>query len=63
MIHFAPRAVVSRPLIRLEVTPYEHAGLVEWMEARAQRAAEDPDQIDYADYLFRHITELRELGR
>jgi hypothetical protein len=63
MIHFAPRSLVVRPLIRLDVTPFEHSGLVEWLEARALRAAEDPEQIDYADYLFRRIAELREAVR
>jgi hypothetical protein len=63
MIHFAPRSLVIRPLIRLEVTPFEHAGLIAWLEARALHAAEDPAQIDYADYLFRRIAELREAAR
>jgi hypothetical protein len=39
MIHFAPRALVVRPLIRLEVTPFEHAGLIAWRRIAELREA------------------------
>jgi hypothetical protein len=60
---FAPRALLSRPLITIEVTSSELSMLVEALNTRACRAAEDPEQIDFADYLFRRVAELREAFR
>ena len=37
--------------------------LSEMMQARALRAADDPHQTDFADYLFWRVVELREAGR
>ncbi len=37
--------------------------LLEAPNAKADRAAQDPDQIDFADYLYRRVTELREALR
>jgi hypothetical protein len=53
----------ARLLIAVEITPLELSLLIEVMQARALRAADDPDQIDFADYLFRRVAELREAGR
>jgi hypothetical protein len=60
---FAPRALLTRPLIPLEITPRELSLLIGALEIIARRAAEDPEQEDFADYLFRRIAELREAGR
>jgi hypothetical protein len=37
--------------------------LIAALETRALRAAEDPDQVDFADFLFRRVAQLREAGR
>jgi hypothetical protein len=60
---FAPRALLRRALIVVEITPSELALLVEALEARAAVAAEHPEQIDFADFLFRRVAELREACR
>jgi hypothetical protein len=59
----APRAMLPRPLIAIELTSSELSMLVEALSAKACRAAEDPEQIDFADYLFRRVAELREAFR
>jgi hypothetical protein len=59
----APRALLVRSSIRVEITPFELSLLIEALQARAIRGAEDPEQIDYADFLFRRVAELREAGR
>jgi hypothetical protein len=59
----APRALFRRPLISIKVTPFELSLLIERLQARALVAADDPDMIDFADYLFGRIAELREAGR
>jgi hypothetical protein len=62
--HFAPRALLRRPSkIPIEVTPTELATLIEALEAKALRVAEDPELIDAADVLFHRVAELREAGR
>jgi hypothetical protein len=68
LVHLAPdrttpRALLRRSLISLAVTPSELSLLIEALNAKAVRAAEDPDQIDFADFLFRRVAELREAGR
>lgn len=61
---FAPRAVLAaRQTIAVDLTPFELSLLVEALEARATRAAEDPDRVDYADHLFVRIAQLREAAR
>ena len=59
----APRSLLLRPLITLEVTPAELSVLVVALNAKACRAAEDPEQMDFADYLFRRVADLREAFR
>jgi hypothetical protein len=60
---FAPRALLRRPTIRIELTPFEATVLIEVLEMRALRYAEDPETIDVADHWFRRVAELREAGR
>jgi hypothetical protein len=59
----APRALLHRSLITVEITPLELSVLIEVLTTRAVRAADDPDQVDFADFLFRRIAELREAFR
>jgi hypothetical protein len=59
----APRALLVRPAITIEVTPSELCLLIEALERAASRAAEDPAQIYFADYLYRRIAELRDAAR
>ena len=59
----APRALLARLLISVEVTPSELSLLIDTLQAKAVRAAEDPDQTDFADYLLRRVAELREAMR
>ena len=61
--HTAPRALLRRSLISAQVTQSELSLLIEALNAKAVRAAEDPEQIDFADFLFRRAAELREAGR
>ena len=60
---FAPRALLRRPLICIQVTPSELSLLIKALNAKALRAAEDPEQVDFADFLFRRVAELREAFR
>lgn len=62
-IDFPPLALLVRPTITAELTPSELSLLIEALQARAIRAADDPDLVDYADFLFRRIAMLREAGR
>jgi hypothetical protein len=59
----APRALLVRPTINVELTPTELALLIEALTVRANRAAADPEQSDFADYLYRRVAELRQAGR
>ena len=59
----APRALLLRPLITIAVTPSELSALVEALNGRTCRAAQDHEQVDFADYLFRRVAELREAFR
>ena len=63
MKDFAPRSLLCRPTIAIEVTPSELYLLIEAMETAAKRAAEDTAQLDFADYLCRRVAELREAAR
>ena len=60
---FSPRALLRRPTITVELTPFELHLLIEQLEARACRAADDFDTIDVADHFFQRIAQLRELVR
>jgi hypothetical protein len=61
--HHAPRSLLVRPTITLEVYLVELHNLIELLTARAVRALKDPDQVGCADYLFQRIAALREAGR
>lgn len=63
MSYHAPRSLLVRETITVEVYPVELHDLIELLTARAVRALMDPDQIGYADYLFTRIAALREAGR
>jgi hypothetical protein len=58
----APRALLVRPLIAIEITPSELYRLIRSLEAEAVMAA-DIGLDDYGDFLFRRVAELREAGR
>lgn len=60
--HPAPRALLVRSLISVEITPSELYRLIRSLEDEALVAIED-GRDDYADFLFRRIAELREAGR
>ena len=60
---FAPRALLIRPTIAIEVTPSELHMLIKALETAATRAADDVAQLDFCDYLLRRVAELREAGR
>jgi hypothetical protein len=55
--------LLRRPTIRIELTPFEATVLIEALEMRALRYADDPETIDVADHWFRRVSELREAGR
>jgi hypothetical protein len=59
---FAPRALLVRPRVAVELTAAELYRLIRSLEAEAVAAAEI-GMDDYADFLFRRIAELREAGR
>lgn len=59
----APRALLRRSLISVDVTPSELSLLIETLNAKAVRAAEAFEQVDFADFLFRRVAELREAFR
>jgi hypothetical protein len=59
---FAPRALLQRSLIPVELTGSELYRLISFHEAVAAAAAEI-GLDDYADFLFRRVAELREAGR
>jgi hypothetical protein len=60
---FAPRALLHRDLIDLPVTPFEASLLIEALEARACRLAENPEFVDIADHWFLRAAQLREACR
>jgi hypothetical protein len=62
MSYFAPRALLVRPLIRLEVTPSELHRFIRMLEAEAV-AELGEGRDDYADFLLRRVAELREASR
>jgi hypothetical protein len=60
---FAPRSLATRSLVTIEVTPHELHRLIRAIEDDAAKAADNPDQIDFADYLFQRVATLREAAR
>jgi hypothetical protein len=58
-----PRAQLYRTMVSVELTSNELSILTEALESRAVLAADRGDQIDFADYLFRRVAELREAFR
>jgi hypothetical protein len=63
-MRFAPRASLPRPPgIRVELTPPEFGLLIQALEVRTLLAADDPEQVDFADFWFRRVAELREASR
>ena len=60
--NFAPRALLHRRLILVELTPSEHHKLIQLLEAEAEQAIAD-GLDDFADFVLRRIAELREAGR
>jgi hypothetical protein len=63
MMPFAPRALMRQPRIAVEVSPLELSLLITALERRACQAADDPEMVDFAQFLFSRIAELREQGR
>jgi hypothetical protein len=63
MMTFAPRALLRRSMITVEISPLELSVLIEALERRACQTADDPEMVDFADFLFRRVAELREVGR
>jgi hypothetical protein len=61
--HFAPRALLYRTMFTVEVTSLELSILIELLETRATIAAHHSEQVDFADYLFRRVAELRDAFR
>lgn len=60
---FAPRALLQRTMLTVELTSLELSMLIELLETRATIAAHHSEQIDFADFLFRRVAELREAFR
>jgi hypothetical protein len=58
-----PRSVPTRDLITIGVTPHELHRFVRLLEKEAVKAADEADQIAFADFLFQRIAALREAGR
>jgi hypothetical protein len=55
----APTALLLRLMIPVELTSLELSTLIEVLEARAVIAAQSPGMIDFADFLYRRVAELR----
>ena len=60
---FPPISLSTRALVPVELTPRELHRLVRLLEGDAIRAADDPEQVDFADFLFQRAAALREAGR
>jgi hypothetical protein len=63
MIQVGARALLRQTLITIEVSPLELSLLITALERRALQAADDPEMIDFAQYMFCRVAELREAGR
>jgi hypothetical protein len=61
-VSFAPRALLRRQTITVAVSSYELHLLIEALEQRACRAAENPETVDVADHWFCRVAALREAG-
>ena len=61
--NFAPRALLRRPTVIIELTPFEAHVLIRHLESRAMRAASNPDLVDVADAMFLRVAQLREALR
>jgi hypothetical protein len=59
---FAPRALLLRTMVTVELTSSELYRLIKSLEIEAEAAIEN-GQDDYADFLLRRVAELREAGR
>jgi hypothetical protein len=57
------KAVLARRTIAVELTAGELHLLIRTLEQQATRAAHDPEQIDFADWLYCRIAQLREATR
>lgn len=60
---FAPRALLRRQSVTVEITAFELHVLIEALQSRACRAADNSETIDVADHWFSRCAELREAGR
>jgi hypothetical protein len=59
----APRALLRRFSINVQLSPFELALLIEELEARACRAADNWETVDLAAFWFGRVAELREASR
>jgi hypothetical protein len=62
MSHHAPRSLLVRSTITVELTATELHSLIQAKEAEAVQA-EAEGKVDFADFLFRRVAELREATR
>jgi hypothetical protein len=58
----APRAMLRRHLITVQLTPSDVHRLVKCLEAEAEEAIAE-GKSDYADWLLYHAAEIREAAR
>jgi hypothetical protein len=54
-IFAAPRSLAARTFITVELAPRELHRLIRVLEEDATKAADDPNQLDFADFLFQRI--------
>ena len=59
MFDFPPRSLAARTFITVELTQHEVHRLIQVLEAEANRAADNADQVAFADYLFQQAAALR----
>jgi hypothetical protein len=62
MSYNAPRSLLVRETIMVLLTASELHGLIQQKEAEAVQA-EAEGKVDFADFLFRRVAELREATR
>jgi hypothetical protein len=62
MSYHAPRSLLVRETIMVPLTAAELHGLIQKTEAEAVQA-EAEGKLDFADFLFRRVAELREATR
>jgi hypothetical protein len=60
---FPSRSLPTHSIVTIEVTPRELHRLIRVLEDEAVKAADDVDQLDFADYLFQRVAALREAAR